>query len=1382
MKNQIKNIYRFSMLILLLGVAGMTKMYAQDFSAVCETGQTLYYKITEDTPARHYVKIICPECSDIYPYYNSHFGPWPDEYTQPSGNIILPSSVVHNGVTYIVTEIGNCAFKDCNGLTGNLTIPNTVTSIGQEAFDGCSGFTGNLVIPNSVTSIGYSAFGDCSGFESIVVESGNTYYDSRENCNALINTSTNELMLGCKNTTILNSVTSIGDYAFYDCSGFTGSLTLPNSITKIGWSAFEGCSGLTGSLTIPNSVTSIGQHAFEGCNGFTGDLTIPNSVTTIGGYAFRGCSGFESIVVESGNTYYDSRENSNALINTSTNELMLGCKNTTIPNSVTSIDNYAFYNCSGFTGSLTLPNSLTLIGDYAFYNCHNFTGSLNIPNSVTSIGDYAFYGCHGFTGSLTMGNSVTSIGNSVFEGCTGFAGSLSIGNAVTTIGERAFYGCSGFTGDLVIPNSVTLIGDYAFYNCSGFTGSLTIGNAVTTIGERAFYGCSGFTGDLVIPNSVTQIGEYAFGWCDGFTGSLIIGNSVTTIGSFAFYNCSGFTGSLIIGNSVAVIGLWAFAYCTGFTSVIIGNSVTAISGAAFRNCTGLNEIWSMNPNVPTIAPFDGVDKTIPVHVPCGSMNDYQNANNWSDFTNYYENPIALIVSSNDNVLGSASVTKYGDCDDNDCIVQALPYIGSFVNWTTPDGTVVSTDATYAFVLTEDIILVANFEPVANAYAFVGGSTTNHWDDPDNWIPNELPTETSSVGILADVEVNVDVNVASVSIYNSNMVTINPDVTLTVTETLSSPTATSLVVEEGGQLVHANDGASATVKRIITPYTEGERDGWHLIASPLADDVIVSEVQNLTANEYDLYYYDEPTHYWMNQEDASNDFNMLENNMGYLYGNGNNCPQSFEVQVGYGTSTIDYFPFYTYYDNSISESLFLAEELENVGVTVGAITSLSWYATNQTGDLQSNISIWMANVSEDVLVKTSHNTSGMTLVYTGAMIPEIGWNEFVFNEGNFAWDGVSNILICVQRNNGAWNSKIQWQSHNCGFVGMTFAYRDHSGSNPNSYDMVNETYSMYASTSRANTIFKVNEATITLSFMGELENGASMVDIPLSYTETAGSLKGFNLVGNPFAHDVTSYTATNVAEGCFRMNEAKDNLIVSEVSEPQPLKPTEGFFVKATAEGASITFNAPRSRGETARKGFINLELSKDGKLIDRLIVKKDGEPLEKLSLNEARTKLFAQGEHQELAIVSCEGNEQAVCFKAERNGTYTLNAKMDGLDLNYLHLIDNMTGNDIDLLSTPSYTFEAKTSDYASRFRLVFSASGNTDNEDEETFAFINNGNIIITDDYANATLQIVDMLGRVVVNTDVAHDVSTNGITSGVYVLQLINGNDIKTQKIVIR
>ena len=273
-----------------------------------------------------------------------------------------------------------------------------------------------------------------------------------------------------------------------------------------------------------------------------------------------------------------------------------------IPNSVTTIDEEAFSNCTELNGSLTLSSNLKTIGNRAFNSCDRFKGNLTIPNSVTTIGDLAFNNCKGFTGDLTIPNSVTTIGDWAFSYCTGFTGDLTILNSVTTIGNSAFSYCTGFTGDLTIPNSVTTIGISAFQKCYGFTGKLAIPESVTTIGDWAFSYCTGFTGDLTIPNSVTTIGNFAFYNCTGFTGDLTIPNSVITIGKSAFESCFGFTGKLAIPESVTTIGYLAFADCNGFTGDLsLPKSLEVVGSRSFENC---NKIQTINfQSLPT-----GIDK------------------------------------------------------------------------------------------------------------------------------------------------------------------------------------------------------------------------------------------------------------------------------------------------------------------------------------------------------------------------------------------------------------------------------------------------------------------------------------------------------------------------------------------------------------------------------------------------------------------------------------------------------------------------------------------------------------------------------------------------------------------------------------------------------
>ena len=343
---------------------------------------------------------------------------------------------------------------ECTGLT-SITIPNSVTSIGDYAFDGCSGLS-SVTIPNSVTIIGQGAFSSCSSLTAIKVGTGNSKYDSRNNCNAIIETESNTLITGCKNTII------------------------PNSVTSIGNSAFRSCSSLS-SVTIPNSVTSIGDYAFRACSGLT-SITIPNSVTSIGSVAFYGCSGLTTIKVETGNSKYDSRNNCNAIIETESNTLIAGCKNTIIPSNITSIEMWAFGGCSGLT-SISIPNSVTSIGKSAFYDCSGLT-SITIPNSVTSIGLYAFKGTGWYNnqpdGILYLDNCFLGYkGNSA-------TGNLTLVDGTRLIAENALTGCTGLTS-VTIPNSVTGIGDSAFSWCNGLT-SVSIGNSVTNIGDYAFYG------------------------------------------------------------------------------------------------------------------------------------------------------------------------------------------------------------------------------------------------------------------------------------------------------------------------------------------------------------------------------------------------------------------------------------------------------------------------------------------------------------------------------------------------------------------------------------------------------------------------------------------------------------------------------------------------------------------------------------------------------------------------------------------------------------------------------------------------------------------------------------------------------------------------------
>ncbi|MBQ7203799.1 MAG: leucine-rich repeat domain-containing protein [Eubacterium sp.] len=648
----------------------------------------------------------------------------------------LTSINIPNGVTSICVS----AFNSCSSLT-SVNIPNSVTSIGEHAFWGCSSLT-SIDIPNSVTSIGAEAFYICSSLSSITVASGNPYYDSRDNCNAIIETATSTLIIGCNNTIIPTNVTSIGEGAFYRCTSLT-SINIPNSVTYIGNDAFASCSSLT-SVSIGNGITSIGRFAFASCYNLK-NINLPNSVNNIGWYAFSMCRSLESVVLPKNLKY----------MNENTFNSCISLVSVVLPEHLEYIREGAFAGCKSLT-SIDIPNSVTYIGDTAFSMCRSLK-SFVMPDSVNTVGRAIFYGCTSLQ-SCVLSNNIDGLDSDggfgvaragFFEDCKSLE-TITIPNSVKFIGARAFMGCSSLTS-ICLSENITKLEYNTFENCINLK-SITLPNSVTSIGSDAFANCTNLE-SVFISKNVSDIAGNSFYKCENLS-SIIVDSENSVYDSRD--NCNALietstnrliTGSLntVIPDGITTIDSGAFFNLKKLTSINIPCSVTIIEGHAFGNTnlksvyyTGSKEDWDK-------IQIDNY------HGDLGKDNEpLLNATiyyNYSNHSHIFENNICTVCGINEY--------SYNLSDSN--IATITNYYGNATSLTLPstiDGYTVKYIGSSAFAYNNYLnsVTVPTGYTLVNSYAFIncknlydislpstitamGGNTiygTEYYNDSSHW--------------------------------------------------------------------------------------------------------------------------------------------------------------------------------------------------------------------------------------------------------------------------------------------------------------------------------------------------------------------------------------------------------------------------------------------------------------------------------------------------------------------------------------------------------------------------------------------------------------------------------------------------------------------------
>lgn len=1326
-----------------------------------------------------------------------------------------------------VTTIGNSAFSNCQSLTAftvdasnasyksdngiiyskdgeqlvaypvgktetSFTIPASVESITNYAFEGNKHLT-TIQLSAAFNLISHvpSAFYGIDNLEAITVDAGNTYFKAID---GVLFSDDETNLIYCPrgkadHYSVPSTVTYILDQAFADCAKLTG-ITLNDGLVSIEMYAFARCTGLT-SISIPEGITNIYMCTFMCCTNLqtvnlptslnniaqfafaqTGliSLTLPENIADIGNNAFSECVNLGEVTLNSLYLFVPSGQNIFNGIDTSEIPLYV---NAAQLNNFASNAPWKYFDVHPWP----TPNGYLL---YAWSDVNNtavvtgvsdsqaISGDLVIPGTLTrnnktyivyGINDEALKDCVNLT-SVTIPATVHNIGNKAFQNCTGIT-SIVIGKNVKTIGSTPFYGCSSLTEIVYGAVNCQNVSTDIWENTSAMGKTLTIKNSVQTIPAYCFNGLQGLNeATVTIPDKVTSIGDEAFRNCD--LKGVSIGSGMTTIGisafeysglesvdvpsnvknieRYAFRGCESLISANVWGAEIISVGM--FKDCTALTSFDVKSPTKMINSDAFANCTSLATLTTAGyaSNLTTIGQeaFTGCTALTAIDIPNSvtTIRDYAFAG---------DNALETVTFGTG--LQSVGFAAFYYCYSLESVTFNATHCNSFSSkvWegtgndakTLTIGTNVNVIPSRAFENLKGFsnITLPNGLTEINYNAFNGCSLTSVT------IPNNVTrigSEAFQNCPLTTLSIGSKVNRIGSDAFNGDSNYLQTITSYNTTPpNIDGPTFHDDAYTNATLKVLGNDAVTAyqnhvvwsrfiTIESLDGYYFTGATDNnWGTASNWSNGEVPTSDPLDPSSTEYNPDF----TPDVIIMADATvNIPNAYANKLTIMNGNVVTVTNGNKLYIGNYNATY----------SAANASALVIEEGGQL-----------WNDIDVSATVEKNINGYDRGGDDWYFISSPMKGTQFDDTYGYYIEPDDIDNLISGDYDLYKFD---------QSQEGA-----QWQNYKY-------------GNNADSFHIFEGMGYLYA-----------NATNTKLNFAGAIASNEYDKSVNLYYIDGM-TFTGFNLVGNPLACTAyinSMYGFDNL--NFYKMNEAGNDIVAVQNISGTPIAACEGILVQTDMSTSTLSFvrELDPMMMSAPNNGSVNITLTKGNErdasagsanVIDNAIVSfNEGSRLEKFIFNEETSKLYIPQDGTDYAIVSSTGfGELPLNFRAKESDIYTINFRNDNAEMKTLRLIDKIEDKEIDLIANPSYTFVGTPIDREDRFTLMFNASANS-----TTFAYQDGSDIVVC---GNGELQIFDMMGRHITSYNV------NGIEtvrkpaqSGVYILRIV-GDDMKTQKIVVR